>query len=127
MVVEKLIKVEPARVIRTPCATYRICEGKARYTLLPESEPFKVMYEYWYDGVVFYIGSKYANYPEIMIDGVCFMSAVSPLEGKRQKPQVLIQQFKSNLQKSELTIHEVVRNARLRNSYLEAWISSLII
>lgn len=117
----------PLEIIQVPYYIHNsFPTGKTGYHISNQIRLFNVVGVYWYDGAKFYIGSFNGNYAETLLEATTFMTASFPLTGHRT-PGVLIKQFKANLDKYQMTIHEVIRNAKLRNLDLEAWQNFLII
>lgn len=126
MVIETLKKV-PHRVIRRQYVNYYKVEGGETLIRMTDYfEEFTVMYEYWYDGIKFYIGSKDKNYPNCMVELTTQANAGNPILKKCGVKDV-IAQFKECLEKSGVTIHEVIwkYNSRI-NLNVDAWLTSLL-
>ena len=123
MVVEKLIKKN--QVIHVPYVNYRYIDGVQRYHFAPQTHTFNVVAEYWYDGCKFYIGCYEEKPDNYLIEATTFMHGAT-LGGKMNMKK-LIDWFKKKLDDTHKTIHEVIRDAQLRNFDLEAWTNLLII
>lgn len=104
MAVEKLIKKEGTYIKAILFAPIRVTYMESSYC-----------YEYWYDGRKFVIGSDGKDY--IMVDvetGIYAAKAAKPVKN-------VIDLFKERLDKSGKTIHEVVRDAKIRFQIFEPW------
>lgn len=125
MVIETLKKV-PRRIVQVQHVIYTKTVSETWIRMSDYYEEFTVMYEYWYDGVKFYIGSKDKNYPNCMVELTTQANAGNPITKKCTVKDV-IAQFKENLEKSGLTIHEVIwkYNSR-RNLNVDVWLTSLL-
>lgn len=93
-----------------------------RYIYQPHGRVLNYTHRYWYDGVCFLIGGYFSTKPEVMIEveSGAFVANKDFIDGKCIVEK-LIAHFKQQLQNSGLTIHEVIRNFKLRNLNIEAW------
>ena len=113
MYVEKLIRVKGKEIKEFPH--------------LGSIAEFHIKYEFWYDERLFLIGN-YQNERLKLIDAETGGLGASGDEFPR-KPSVesLIELFRQKIDKSGTTIHEVIRNYKLRNNIIELWFTNLII
>ena len=79
--------------------------------------PFIAKWEYFYDGVRFYIGRNFGEKTLSMLEPTTTAYAVLTSDGKFRKPQEVIERFKQKLRDEKLgrNIHEVIRDCRNNN------------
>lgn len=99
-----------------------------RYRCADYSRVFHAKYEYWYDGAKFLIGifegEKYLTLieRETFATGACYADL-----NKKPTAELLIKKFKEKLSNKGVSIHEVIRDFKLRNLDLELWLINTLI
>lgn len=113
MYVEKLVRVKGKEIREFPH--------------LGSIEGFHIKYELWFDERLFLIGN-YQNERLKLIDAETGGLGASGDEFPR-KPSIesLIELFRQKVRKSGVTIHEVVRDFKLKNNITELWFTNLTI
>ena len=78
---------------------------------------FIAMWEYYYDGVKFYIGHGLYEKTLSMLEPETMSYGVLTSDGKFHKPQEVIERFKQKLRNEKWgrNIHEVIRDCRNNN------------